>query len=388
MSEAEAGQGGRGTRPPGDSGHYLWLDALRAFAALSVLGYHLIVMGGLEVPVSSIGGWLNFGFLGVDLFFALSGAVMVISTRRLIDSPADGWRMTFTRRRLARIVPLYLASCVLFLLVVEPFRLQQDDALWNLASHALFLHNLFPSLHGALNGPSWSLGVEMQFYALLLLIAPWALRVSPAWLLISAALVSVAWRLVVFNAVAPMDEAQGAGHGFFLATQLPGVMLSFAGGAAAARLLEHRRPGSDRASNSAWIALLALLAWGAAGAALLHLQAGYWTRLAGLLGAYAAVCVATSISIWLALRLPAPPRRLAALIRGAGNLSYGIYLWHAGVILLLLRLPVLSKPALALACLGITLALSWTSWRLLERPCLRWARGSPSGATAPRQAGT
>lgn len=91
--------------------------------------------------------------------------------------------------------------------------------------------------------------------------------------------------------------------------------------------------------------------------------------------------------IWLALCLPAPPRSLAPLIRGAGNLSYGIYLWHAGVILLLLRLPELPKPALVLACLGMTLALSWTGWRLLERPCLRWARRRPTGTVAPRQAG-
>ena len=63
----------------GDALHFPWLDPLRFFAALSVLLFHLADVLKFPLPGSGPLVWFSGGFLGVDLFFAISGAVIALS---------------------------------------------------------------------------------------------------------------------------------------------------------------------------------------------------------------------------------------------------------------------------------------------------------------------
>src|SRR3954449_4929921 len=84
---------------------YLTVQALRAVAALLVVLYHAFELWGLRVDPAAPGVKWNNGAAGVDIFFAISGFVMVISARRLVGRPG-AW-LVFLWHRVIRIVPLY-----------------------------------------------------------------------------------------------------------------------------------------------------------------------------------------------------------------------------------------------------------------------------------------
>lgn len=134
------------------------LDGLRALAAFVVACYHA------KAP------WLSGGFLGVDIFFVLSGYLI---TRLLVDeyrtSNAIHWRC-FMARRLRRLYPVFLMMLVVYLLIAPLAFFNVDfgrhllDAIWA----ALYIANysaLFDAPMSRL-GHVWSLAVEVQFYLL------------------------------------------------------------------------------------------------------------------------------------------------------------------------------------------------------------------------------
>jgi peptidoglycan/LPS O-acetylase OafA/YrhL len=85
--------------------NFLTIQALRAVAALLVVLLHAFETWGQRVdPAAPGAGWDN-GAAGVDIFFVISGFVMVISSRRLVDRPG-AW-LIFLQHRVVRIVPLY-----------------------------------------------------------------------------------------------------------------------------------------------------------------------------------------------------------------------------------------------------------------------------------------
>lgn len=85
--------------------NFLSIQVLRAVAALLVVLYHALNMWGERVNAAAPGvNWEN-GASGVDIFFVISGFVMVVSSRRLVNQ-AGAW-LTFIRHRIVRIVPLY-----------------------------------------------------------------------------------------------------------------------------------------------------------------------------------------------------------------------------------------------------------------------------------------
>jgi peptidoglycan/LPS O-acetylase OafA/YrhL len=89
----------------GSPSNLLTVQALRAVAALLVVLYHALEVWGDRIDPTAPGvGWTN-GAAGVDIFFVISGFVMVVSSRRLAGKPG-AW-LTFLRHRIVRIVPLY-----------------------------------------------------------------------------------------------------------------------------------------------------------------------------------------------------------------------------------------------------------------------------------------
>ncbi len=147
----------------GPAPHYVELDGLRGLAVLAVMGYHF------GAP------FLTGGYLGVDVFFVISGFVVTRNLARVMDEPH--WARRFYRRRAARLYPVL----VCFLLLLLPFwaltgRLDDDAARAVIGALAMSA-NLAQSFAGAeREGASilWSLSVEWHFYLLapsLLLVA-------------------------------------------------------------------------------------------------------------------------------------------------------------------------------------------------------------------------
>jgi exopolysaccharide production protein ExoZ len=87
------------------SSNFFTIQALRAVAALLVVVYHAFDMWGARISTAAPGtAWAN-GAAGVDIFFVVSGFVMVVSSRRLAFQPRAC--STFIQHRIVRIVPLY-----------------------------------------------------------------------------------------------------------------------------------------------------------------------------------------------------------------------------------------------------------------------------------------
>ena len=96
--------------------NFRMIQALRAVAALLVVLLHCDEMLGLRIGPNALGASWHNGAAGVDIFFVISGFIMTVSSRHLVDEPL-GW-LTFLKNRIVRIVPLYWLLTTLKLLAV------------------------------------------------------------------------------------------------------------------------------------------------------------------------------------------------------------------------------------------------------------------------------
>lgn len=145
------------------------LDGLRGLAIALVVWYHVWLVSGLSA------GAINFvaeaGFLGVDLFFFISGFCLFYPyAKALIEQKPMPTTRRFFLRRAAKILPSYLIALFIFTIVYRDRFSSTPDALLALVSHLTFLHTLDPDTFGAISGPLWTIGVEVQFYFLFPLI--------------------------------------------------------------------------------------------------------------------------------------------------------------------------------------------------------------------------
>jgi peptidoglycan/LPS O-acetylase OafA/YrhL len=141
------------------------LDAVRGLAVLLVLLHNTDIYPALHLQLISVNGWM-----GVDLFFVLSGLLI---TGILLDTKqSEGYFKNFYARRCLRIWPLYY-SVLLFMFVIVPV-VRPSEAHTVFAarsspwwSYPIFLQNFLVPIPlaatGAL-GVTWSLAVEEQFY--------------------------------------------------------------------------------------------------------------------------------------------------------------------------------------------------------------------------------
>lgn len=142
------------------------IQILRACAAWVVVIHHVHQVF-FNFDVSSFVGWLaaTKGAVGVDVFFVISGFVMVVSTHKKNMSPRD-----FLRKRLSRIVPIYWISTAIafFLLYMFPgFNGGKNiiDIKYAVSS-LLFLSSFFEGGFFPILPVGWSLNFEMFFYLL------------------------------------------------------------------------------------------------------------------------------------------------------------------------------------------------------------------------------
>ena len=360
------------TAPP--STYFPSIDILRGFAAISIVVYHVIEHFGWKTfPSTGLLSWFRIGWMSVDLFFVISGFVIGLSAFAEIDRHGpSAFRWPFMRRRICRIAPLYYLTCLTYIIFIARDLISGD--LWaNALAHLLFIHNWFPQLHGAINGVNWSLGAEMQFYVLMLFIAPW-LRVA-RWWQFTLVLMATAWlwRYGV-TLLLPTSGTTGPFLPFVAATQIPGMLDEFLAGLLLARFVKSGHGTAflskiDTIIGGGGVLLTGLFLW--AVLTLFWRHASFWnvplmatcfrTLLASAFALLILVACTLTNKTWLALSSP---------FRYLGTISYGIYLWHLPVLLSWKKVTWLS-PAQALPLiLTCTILLSVTSWHFFERPLM------------------
>ena len=357
------------------------LDGLRGMAILLVLVGHYFSVPGVGAASLLNGYWFRLGWTGVDLFFVLSGFLIGGILLEVRDSP--NYFKTFYARRFFRIIPLYYAWILLYMvlaalggtfLATQIGPIQKIDV--SILAHFLFLQNFHEFLKGTVSfwwfSSTWSLAVEEQFY----LVAPLFVRYLPKRVL------AVVLVLVTFGApVARFVVRNYFAEGPWLAYRLmPCRADSLAVGVIAALLWNNPKA-------RVWIQTHALVLYGLF--AILFAGVAYLWRwhsdpLLPLTQTAGYTWLALFFAVLLLLVLSGRAFLLSALmrlgfLREIGGVSYCIYIIHTAVFLfchqiLLHALPaVTDAKAAAVTFLAAftTYAIAKLSWKYFEQPLLR-----------------
>jgi peptidoglycan/LPS O-acetylase OafA/YrhL len=338
------------------------LDGVRAVAVAAVVVTHLTIVAPDVRHLLPAGG-----FLGVDVFFVLSG--FLITSLLLGEQAATGGiRLgAFARRRAVRLLPALVAVLAAHAAWAAVVGLPADVERASIVAALLQVFNwdVVLNLRAAEGlGHLWSLSIEGQFYLVWPLVALGLMalgrRVRPApVVVVTAGVVAVVvWRLALL--------ADGAGWLVLYArtdTRLDALLI----GAALAWVWRHRWHPTGR--------VLAAAAWSAAALLAAAFVVASETDLALYRGGLTVVAAAAAVVVLAVVEGSwAPARWLASRpLRAVGRVSYGTYLWHFPILWAVARAgtswPAPVRIGLALALTG---AAAWGSWILVEQPAQRW----------------
>lgn len=334
------------------------VQGLRALAVAFVVVYHF---------------WpdaLPGGFIGVDVFFVVSGFLITGQLVRELDGTGSISLARFWARRIRRLLPaasVVLAVSLVTMLAIVPRSLWQQTVV-EIGASALYVENWVLAVGavdylGADSTPTlaqhfWSLSVEEQFYLawplLLLLAALWARR-SPRMLL--ALLSSV----FVFSLAYSVSQADTPAGYFNTGTRAwefaAGALLALAPGALA---WLGRHPVVGAAGS-----------W--AGVVLVVVAAALFNGSTPFPGAAALLPVAGTVLVIAAGTIGRSAGRAAGLapVQALGDISYSLYLWHWPVILVLPYLAGTADAAARPIGLAIAVGLAWLTKRFVEDPVRR-----------------
>ncbi len=327
------------------------IDGLRSIAVLSVVLYHFGFAG------------LQGGFVGVDVFFVISGFLIGGLLWREASETGSISLKRFYVRRIKRLAPAYvamaLASLIAAYFIVLPFEFREFGK--SLIAATVYLSNVsFFREAGYFDTVSedkvllhtWSLSVEEQFYIilpllmLLLLRNTFSLRIV-LWISLVVSLIACAWIT---------QRSQPAAFYLFPFRAwelLAGVILA---------IEVQRRPFKHVAflSYLGLTLILASIAFIPAGA-----QFPGWHALFPVLGTV--LIIANGQQKNIVNRTLASPAPVAI-----GLISYSLYLWHWPVLTLSTYYRGAYSGHLETTFwLGISIALAYLSWRFVERPVRR-----------------
>lgn len=347
------------------------LDGLRAIAVVTVMLFHM-------TP-----GFVVGGYVGVDVFFVISGFLI---TSLLLGEHARSGRIRlvgFWQRRARRLLP---ALAIVLLLCCSAAAVIGGDILIGLGRQVLGAVTFSSNWLAIFGGDSyfdetapellrnlWSLAVEEQFYVLWPLAVVLLISIRMRWLR-TAIVVTVAIASAVAMAVLFVPEADATRVYYGTDTHAFGLALGAALGLATA----NRTPFAGLWSRGARTALQLMGAVSLLGvvavAAFMRSEDPFAYR-----GGLVLVAVLTTLTItasvqpgsWLGRALDVQP------LRWIGERSYGLYLWHWPVfVLVVAALPSWSRTggegwALGGIALVFTVALSAASYRFVEQPIRR-----------------
>ena len=327
------------------------IEGLRGVAILLVLLFH----AGLP--------WTPGGFVGVDVFFVISGFLITGKLWRESQQPGGLNITRFYAWRIRRLLPAALIAVAVIslvgLLLAAP--LDRSELAADGAASALSIANMrfigSVDYFAATTSPSpflhfWSLSVEEQFYLVwpaLIVLLTW--RGGSSRRLIVALLIGV---VASFALSIWLTDTSPARAFYLLPTRVwqlgVGGLLALIGVAGTSR----------RAGALAWAGLAAVAVAGVA----LTAEMPY-PGLAALLP------TAGAVALLYGGAAPSGPVRLlaAAPLRFLGKISYSLYLWHWP--LLVLPLMFLERALTGVeivASVAVAIGVSWLSWRFVEQP--------------------
>jgi peptidoglycan/LPS O-acetylase OafA/YrhL len=344
-------------------------------AASAVYVFHMGLPAGAPAVLAA---FVGSGFMGVTLFFTLSGFVLALNYFEPLRHATPGTLWSYGVARFARIAPLYYL--VLLYAIVNELRHGRPVDMWPM--HVLAIQAWDPSLADAwaLNGVAWSVSVEIFLYASLplLVVALAPLRSERAITLtvagVAAALIALtAWFVLTGRAALPGDDP-GSAHRWLYRTPLTRIG-DFVLGILAARLylLTRDRSGAVRVGTVVSIvaatAIVVRMAWPGA----------TWT--AGSFDVDYAIPSALLI-FGLAMAPSSVLARFLALpvIVLLGESSYALYLIHRKAMYALFGGPwrgdlTLANSAVELVQFAVIVAIAIGLHLAVERPARRYVRG-------------
>ncbi len=341
------------------------LEGLRGLAVFTVLFFH----GGFS--------WAKGGFLGVSVFFTLSGFLITTNVLRLSQRPGGLSLRDFWNRRFRRLLPASLAAITLALIYTavagDPVQRQSFggdsvSALTYVANwHFIFSGQSYAALFAA---PSallhfWSLAIEEQFYLLFpllsLLILVKLKQGRRTFGLVLGALLALS---VFCTLMLGLSE-----NTIYLSTETRAGEILI--GALLAVFMTSRRTqklSNDKGNLGAIIAIIGIIGLLAATIATITVgQDSPWLYKGGLT-AFSLVSVAL---ITAAITPVGPVRAILTSrpMRALGLISYGVYLYHWPIFLWLSPDNTgLSNTALFIPRIALSIALATLSYRFLETP--------------------
>lgn len=354
--------------------HFGSLDGIRCIAILVVLWHHSAISSNI-----SLGGISERGFLGVDLFFVLSGFLIVTLLLREKSRRGEIALGKFYMRRTLRIFPPYYALLALLVVVYLAIpNLNTAAGFFNCLPYYVTYTSNWSLLQAANLAIIWSLATEEQFYlvwpAVEKFLRPWAIAV------VLGAVIGVN-QLINFGLLdglfARIYETQGRPNLPILECTFTPIAL----GVVAAHVLNNSRGYvlarqwlGGRYSPLALSVLIVILLICLPG------DLSGWPRLA----------IHIAIALWLASLVVREdhimrPILAAAPITFIGAVSYGMYLYHMWVFHAVgvgcRSLEIRSELAVFALNVAATIVVATASYRLLERPFLamkdRFASASP-----------
>jgi peptidoglycan/LPS O-acetylase OafA/YrhL len=368
------------------------VDGLRGLAVLLVLCFHTwlyswltpaLTLFGVAVPVAIVP---RSGYLGVDLFFLISGFCLCFPYAR---AHLEGTRAPeaggFAERRFMKIVPSYALAlaatvCVAFATFSGPADLGRT-----LLNHLLFVNNSFDDRLGGVNAVFWSLAIEVQFYLIFpFVVRAFVRRPLPVALVMCAA--ALGYRLALAGCCLERETVM---------RQLPAYLDVFACGMLAAYAFVFLRPRLSDAPRTRAVATVAALTL-AAVAAFMLAQASATVDVTGererwqlvnrtllaLVSGSMLVASCFAASWWRAL-LGNP------LLVFLSVISYNLYLWHTLVAIWLLGHGIPSsaigdphgdpawKPVYVLYVVATSVAIATAITYFIERPLLSLGKPMP-----------
>lgn len=350
---------------PVTSKRMAWLDILRAVAVLLVIWDHftggvLNALGRTWLPSTLVSSVIfdplaitqYGGFMGVALFFMISGYIITVVMRRETSR-------TFIIRRVFRIFPM-LALMIVVVLLTNPPQIQGMSLgqVMGVAFENLTLLNYLRSPHVVLIGVAWTLAIELVFYLVAILLKPLLTKV-PVKLIFPAALIAVSALLIATS------RMFGGGPYFQLAVFFIYIPIFAIGSVFALRDSNEIRP--------LWGWLLGVLAFGA----FLYGTNNFYPQFLLPTDSYpiSAIYVIVIFGVTWVYRESIPRIRVMSAI---ALISYSLYLVHGvmGKPLLLWLVQTQNWPYTAafVVVVALTFVLSTATYLVIERPANTLAR--------------
>ena len=337
------------------------LDGIRGIAILMVIIHN----ESPKYPLLSLDRLFTNGWMGVDLFFVLSG--FLISGILLDSKQSEDYFRNFYIRRCLRIWPLYYASLFFMFVVVPLVRPSESATIFAERSspwwaYPFYLQNFLvpiPANATGLLGVTWSLAIEEQFY----LVWPVVVRISST--------VAVRRIALIVVCLSPLLRLFMVSQGLEIYSNTFSRLDGLMAGAFLACVTRSKDFEPSRFLGRAWVAFLAL---GPLAFAITSVDARWFVFSMSAVASVALVYVSLySKQQWLQSLLT------NRFIVYTGAISYGLYLLHKipfnlGRLLSLDDYPVLAAPIL----LAVSYGIATLSWIFLEKPFLKLKRFFPT----------